>query len=169
MCLNLPCPDPVTRATLLSKDCNCWYGNLWTLSFFKLNSLNGELMKVLLDVTNLFQLVKSKYFSFASNAYLITNFTCMVLDFGVRLLSVYHGRNRLFNINLTFKISYYQPLNLKFHFRKLHWMLRTFGSEFKSAEKLLRMLVRMKTYLKSKESKHSLDFNNEREICGSAV
>ena len=61
-------------------------------------------MKVLLDVTNLFQLVKSKYFSFASNADLITNFTCMVLDFGVRLLSVYHGRNRLFNINLTFKI-----------------------------------------------------------------
>ena len=97
MCLNLPCPAPVTRATLLSKDCNCWYGNLWTLSFFKLNSLNGELMKVLLDVTNLFQLVESKYFSFASNADVITNFTFMVLGFGVHLLSVYHGRNRLFS------------------------------------------------------------------------
>ena len=67
------------------------------------------------------------------------------------------------------KISHYHFLNLEFYSRKLHWMLRTFGLEFKSVEKLLRMLVRMKMYLKSKESKHSLDFNNEREICGSAV
>ena len=67
------------------------------------------------------------------------------------------------------KISHYHILNLEFYSRKLHWMLRTFGLEFKSVEKLLRMLVRMKMYLKSKESKHSLDFNKEQGICGSVV